>query len=215
MPAAAWHNRTMSDANPYHPPTADQFAAYYHSTPPWEIGRPQQPFLAVRDQVRGRVLDAGCGTGELALMAAADGHDATGIDGASSAIDIARTRAAERGLAVTFLVGDVMELADHVTKPFDTVLDSGLLHVFDPMARARYVAQLGAVTAIGGEVMLLCFSDRQPGTDGPYRLSREDLHTAFVDGWHVASIEPARFVGADLPDVSPSAEAWFARIQRR
>ena len=45
----------------------------YASTPPWDIGRPQPAFLALArvGAITGRVLDAGCGTGEHTLMAAA------------------------------------------------------------------------------------------------------------------------------------------------
>jgi SAM-dependent methyltransferase len=54
----------------------------YTTAPPWDIGRPQPAFagLARAGAIRGRVLDAGCGTGEHALMAAGSGQDATGID---------------------------------------------------------------------------------------------------------------------------------------
>src|ERR1700735_2878166 len=52
------------------------------SAPPWDIGHPQPAFLALArsGELRGRVLDIGCGTGEHALMAAGLGLDATGID---------------------------------------------------------------------------------------------------------------------------------------
>jgi SAM-dependent methyltransferase len=45
--------------------------------------RPPQPaFLALAEAgaIHGRVLDVGCGTGEHALMCAALGLDATGVD---------------------------------------------------------------------------------------------------------------------------------------
>jgi SAM-dependent methyltransferase len=202
------------------------FEASYHGTPPWEIGRPQAAFLAAADRLRGRVLDSGCGTGELAMMAAERGFDATGIDAADSAIRIARERAAERGLACDFIVGDVLKLADALrirdrTKsatvakpPYDTVLDSGVLHVFDPADRIRYVTQLGTVTAPGGVLMALCFSDRQAGAWGPYRLSHDDLLDAFADGWRIEAIDATTFELADLPDVAPHAEANFVRVRK-
>ncbi len=58
----------------------------YASPPPWDIGRPQPALLGLARAglVRGRVLDAGCGTGEHTLMAASLGLDATGIDLASA-----------------------------------------------------------------------------------------------------------------------------------
>ncbi|HEY4463481.1 MAG TPA: class I SAM-dependent methyltransferase, partial [Streptosporangiaceae bacterium] len=60
----------------------------YATSPPWDIGRPQPAFLALAQAgaIRGRVLDAGCGTGEHALMCAGIGLDATGIDLAARAL---------------------------------------------------------------------------------------------------------------------------------
>src|SRR5580693_3382938 len=48
-------------------------ASYTADTPaPWDIGRPQPAFVRLADEGRltGRLLDAGCGTGENALLAA-------------------------------------------------------------------------------------------------------------------------------------------------
>src|ERR1700761_8819402 len=80
--------------------------------PPWDIGRPQPAFirLAEAGMLTGKVLDAGCGTGEHALLAAAHGAEATGIDAAPTAIERARAKAAERGLPARFEVADVLDL---------------------------------------------------------------------------------------------------------
>lgn len=93
---------------------------------------PQPAFLALAESgaVRGRVLDAGCGTGEHALLAAGLGLDATGIDLAARALKTAEDKARARGLTARFLRYDARELAAF-DEQFDTVLDCGLLHVFD------------------------------------------------------------------------------------
>jgi 2-polyprenyl-3-methyl-5-hydroxy-6-metoxy-1,4-benzoquinol methylase len=69
----------------------------YRSPPPWDIGRPQGVFRALADAgaIRGRVLDAGCGTGEHVLMCAGLGLDATGVDLASEALRSAQEKARE------------------------------------------------------------------------------------------------------------------------
>ncbi|MEU6260063.1 class I SAM-dependent methyltransferase [Streptomyces sp. NPDC047043] len=52
----------------------------------------------------GDVLDLGCGTGSLSLLAAEQGHRVTGVDSSASMIDLARAKLAGRDAA--FLVGD-------------------------------------------------------------------------------------------------------------
>lgn len=202
---------TEADASPRGPAGFD---AAYHGRPPWEIGRPQAAFVGAVEQIRGRVLDVGCGTGELALMAAARGLDASGIDVSPTAIAIARKRCTERGLTAQFVVGDVLRLSEFTSPPYDTVLDSGLLHVFDAADRPQYVAQLAAVTAPGGQYIALVFSDREPGAWGPHRLTRDQLAAAFTDGWRIEAIEPSRFELADPPTTVPFAESWFIRARR-
>lgn len=66
---------------PRHPGVGTGPDDLYVTPPPWDIGRPQPVFLALAEAgaLRGRVLDAGCGTGEHAIMAAGLGLDATGV----------------------------------------------------------------------------------------------------------------------------------------
>jgi cyclopropane fatty-acyl-phospholipid synthase-like methyltransferase len=184
------------------------------SRPPWDIGRPQPAFVRLADGglLRGRVLDAGCGSGEHALLAAARGADVVGVDVSPRAIDRARRKAGERGIAVRFEVADALRLGE-LGLTFDTVIDSGLFHVFDDADRARYVTSLASVLEPGGTCYLMCFSDRQPGTMGPRRVSQEELRAAFSDGWAVTSIVAEAFeVNPGLG--TPTAQAWLATIRR-
>jgi SAM-dependent methyltransferase len=183
--------------------------------PAWDIGRPQPVFvrLAEQDLLAGRVLDSGCGTGENTLLAAAHGADVAGIDLSGRAIERARAKAAERGLAARFETGDVLRLGD-LGLTFDTVIDSGVFHVFDDEARVRYVASLASVLGPGGHCYLICFSDRQPGDFGPRRVSQDELRAAFSDGWTVVSIDAEAFELNDAAFGISSAQAWLAVIQR-
>ena len=98
------------------------------------------------------------------------------------------------------------------------MIDSGLFHVFSDEDRARYVAGLAHVTRPGGRLFLLCFSDEEPGTQGPRRVSQGEIRDAFAGGWAVEEIRPARFeVRPDLEDVSFSEggpRAWFSVVRR-
>ena len=188
------------------------FEEIYAGEPPWDIGRPQAAFvrLAETGQVRGRVLDVGCGTGEHALMAAGLGLEATGIDVAPTAIRLARQKAEERGLDATFLVQDALDLSSFGHQ-YDTVLDCGVFHVFNDEDRARFVESLSALTVRGGRYHMLCFSDRQTGDWGPRRVTEAELRTSFVDGWQVESIEPAVLEITISPD---GALAWLSAFTR-
>src|SRR5262245_33231769 len=109
-------------------PDRATFENIYAGKVPWEIGRPQPPFVSVADRVVSPVLDAGCGTGETSLFLAGRGHTVTGIDFLEEPIRRARDKAVTRGLNVDFLVKDATMLAEW-DKRFATVIDSGLFHV--------------------------------------------------------------------------------------
>jgi SAM-dependent methyltransferase len=182
---------------------------------PWDIGRPQPAFVRLADSglLCGRVLDAGCGTGEQALLAAARGADAVGIDVSLRAIAQARGKAAERDLAVRFEVADALSLGQ-LGMTFDTVIDCGLFHNFDDDDRARYVASLASVLQRAGHCYLMCFGDRQPGGFGPRRVSQGELRTAFSDGWTITTITADAFDLNARGPVPPTAQAWLAAIRR-
>ncbi|MFI7601001.1 methyltransferase domain-containing protein [Actinoplanes sp. NPDC049681] len=192
--------------------TPEHFNAQYAGTPPWDTGRPQPALLRIARSgaLRGRVLEAGCGTGEHALMAAALGLPAVGVDPASAAIAIARRKAEERGLPARFVVGSAFELGE-LGEQFDTALDSGLFHVFSDEERARYVDSLSTVMAPEGRLFLLCFSDRQPPGNGPRRVSQDEIRTSFADGWRIDSIDPATMDNNNNPE---GVQAWLATITR-
>jgi SAM-dependent methyltransferase len=198
-------------------PKRTDFEAAYTGQAPWDIGRPQRAFIDVADQITGSILDAGCGTGENALFFAGRGRKVTGIDFLEEPISRANRKAAERGLTATFLVMDALALKD-LSEVFDTVIDSGLFHVFNDDARRRYVNGLATVMKPGGRFFLLCFSDEEPGTQGPRRVARQEIEVAFAEGWKVESIEPSRFeVRPDLKDITFSEggpKAWFVVLAR-
>lgn len=199
-------------------PPAERFAAYYAAPrPPWDIGRPQRPFVEAAGSIAGRVLDCGCGTGDLAVWLAERGGTVTGIDFLPEPLEAARRKAADRGVPATFLQMDARHVAA-IPERFDAATDCGLFHTFDDAGRAAYVAALRELLEPGARFFVLCFSTDEPGTHGPRRVSEGELRESFRDGWAVESIAPARFeVVPGIPgaEFSPGgARAWFATIRR-
>jgi cyclopropane fatty-acyl-phospholipid synthase-like methyltransferase len=192
--------------------------AYLHNRAPWDIGRPQPAILHLADAggLEEPVLDSGCGSGEHALLAASMGLAVKGVDVSREAIERARSKARQRGLAVEFLVGDVLELdqIERLDPPFRTVIDTGCFHTFSNADRPLYAASLASVVEPGGVLHLLCFSEHTPGDDGPRRVTQGEIVQAFSREWIVESIEPDVFAVSNLWNgVEPNA--WRARIVRR
>ena len=192
--------------------------AYQQNSTPWDIGRPQPAIVRVADAggFVEPVLDAGCGSGEHALLAATMGLRVKGVDVAETAISRARAKARQRGLQVEFLVGDVLAL-DQIPRlepPFSTVVDTGCFHTFANADRPLYAASLASVVDAGGVLHLLCFSEHTPGTDGPRRVTQGEILNTFSRDWYVESIEADTFAVSNLWP-GPTPAAWLARIVRR
>jgi SAM-dependent methyltransferase len=97
------------------------------------------------------VLDAACGTGNLAIPAARTGARVTGLDLVSALVEIAAGWAERERLAIRFDTGNVESLP-YVDGRFDVVMS-----MFGTMFAARpdcVVAELARVTRPGGRVAL-------------------------------------------------------------
>jgi hypothetical protein len=78
---------------------------------------------------------------------------------------------------------------------------------------------LATILKLGGRVFLMCFSDEEPGTQGPRRVSQKELHDAFTRGWDIESIQPSRVeVRPDFKEFSFSEggpRAWLVVVRRQ
>ena len=119
------------------------------------------------------------------------GHEAWGLDFVPVAIERAKAKAAQRGIDANFIVGNALELKK-LGRKFDTVIDCGLFHTFADEERPAFIKGLADVLVPGGSLYILCFSNEEPGTEGPRRISQQEIRDAFHDGWTVQRIEPTQ-----------------------
>jgi len=107
------------------------------------------PFeIAALPYLQGRVLDFGCGLGNLALAAAARGCTVVALDASEVAIEHLRRTAVARGLSIEAAVAD---LRDHeIGEDFDAAVSIGLLMFFDCETASRQLAQLQSCVRPGG-----------------------------------------------------------------
>ncbi|MEO8498736.1 MAG: class I SAM-dependent methyltransferase [Planctomycetota bacterium] len=199
-----------------HSTAANDFEQMYEGRPPWDIGKPQPAFVNVAEDIQGSVLDVGCGTGENSLFFAERGHKVTGLDFVEPPLQIARQKAAERGIDVQFIQHDALQV-DQLDRQFDNVLDSGLFHGLSDEDRVQYAAVIGKVLVPEGKLYLQCFSDQEPDGDGPRRISEAELREVFKSGWQIVSITPSRFVVREDTQLTFSEggpKSWFCVVKR-
>jgi ubiquinone/menaquinone biosynthesis C-methylase UbiE len=123
-----------------------------------------------------RVLDVGCGTGTLALLAKQlhPEVEVVGIDGDEKVLAIARRKAARAGADVRLDAG----LADRLPYPdasFDHVFSSAVFHHLTPDERARALAEVRRVLRPGGGFTLADFG---PATGAVARFFGHLFHAS-------------------------------------
>jgi ubiquinone/menaquinone biosynthesis C-methylase UbiE len=115
----------------------------------------------------GRVLELGCGAGNVALDFTRRGYEVHGVDIAPTAIEWARESAAALGLGCTFEVADVLVLDTLEAASFDVALDGHCLHCIIGADRARFLASARRVLRPGGA---LCVRTMCGGVPAPLAM---------------------------------------------
>ena len=87
-----------------------------------------EPHKLVREIVMklkpGRALDLACGAGRNSIFLAENGWDVTAVDNSAAGVEIARSRAEEKGLKIDFIVAD-LETSEFAIEPgaYDLICD--------------------------------------------------------------------------------------------
>lgn len=145
--------------------------------------------------LRGRVLDFGCGMGNLALAAARRGCSVVALDGSSAAINHLQSMAKRESLAIDAIQADLRNF--EVREDFDTIVCIGLLMFFECEAAFRSLANLQAHVRPGGTAVISVLVEGTTYMDmfdpeGHCLFSRKELERRFA-GWNILHSESRDF----------------------
>jgi ubiquinone/menaquinone biosynthesis C-methylase UbiE len=107
----------------------------------------------------GRMLDVGCGTGTLVLMAQQQHPDVTviGVDGDPTILGIARNKAQRAGIALQLDEGMAYALP-YADGSFDAVVSTLTFHHLTPDQQERALAEVQRVLRPGGRLVIADFT---------------------------------------------------------
>lgn len=158
--------------------------------------RALNPFeLAAIPHLHGRVLDYGCGMGNLAFAAAERGCSVLALDASQTAITHIQQRAAIEALPVSSAVADLRDYP--LDEDFDAVVCIGLLAFFDCPTAFRTLSHLqsrvreGGVAVVNVLVEGTTYLDMFDG-DKHCLFSRTEMAARFA-GWNILLAEFSDF----------------------
>ena len=145
--------------------------------------------------VRGRVLEYGCGLGNLAVAAARCGCSVLALDASPAAVERIRRVAAEESLSLEAAEADLRTY--EIREEFDTAVAIGLLMFFDRPTALRQLRTLrthlrpGGVAAVNVLVEGTTYLDMFD-PDAYCLFGRDELRAHFA-GWEVLHAERRDF----------------------
>jgi cyclopropane fatty-acyl-phospholipid synthase-like methyltransferase len=179
---------------------------------PWHRDAPALLRAAAERRDGGRALDIGCGTGAHAVYLAELGFSVVGVDFVPAALEHARRRADNAGVALELVQSDV--LAYGPVGGFDVVVDSGCLHHVPSSKVGAYRALLDRWLLPGGDYLLVHFSKRHAldwRPVGPRRVKKPDIVRLFsplrLEAYDETFFDLSFPIGRSLAGIY-----WFRRV---
>ena len=123
-----------------------------------------------------RVLDAGCGTGSYSVELAKRGYTVVGADSSAELISLARAKAKQAAVPVTFQKGDILDLLSPAS--YDGILCRGVLNdIIDGPSRQNAFFSFACALRKGGILIL----DVREWTNSALRKQEEPLFERKVE----------------------------------
>ena len=156
-----------------------------------------------RSRPLGRALDLGCGRGQFTPELGRRGWEAVGVDYVPAAVEAAKGRGAE---GVTYVVGDVTDLAAADLGSFDFFLDIGCFQGFDADQRRAEGRSVTALANPDATLLMLAFG-RTRLRSWIGGVSRAEVEAAFPD-WALLDVQAAETAGLGWP-MNRTSPRWY------
>ena len=162
--------------------------------------------------LHGRVLDYGCGLGNLSVAAAHQGCSVVALDASHTAIEHLRRVAQAESLSIQAVEADlrIYELREE----FDTVVSIGLLMFFDCATAFAQLSNMQAHVRPGGVALINVLVEGTTYLDmfdpsSHCLFSREEMHIRFA-GWEILHFEHQ-----DFPAPREQVKSFVTVVARR
>jgi ubiquinone/menaquinone biosynthesis C-methylase UbiE len=182
---------------------------------PWDTGdrdKHLEQFISEYSIKPCSVLELGTGTASDAVWLAQKGFKITAVDVSSTAVDMARRKAADAGVKIEFVLADIMK-DDIPHGPFDLVYDRGCFHIFElPEERVRLAEMIRNRLAPDGYwFSIIGSTDGAKLKEGPPRRSVLDIVSAVESWFEIISIKTIE-LDTNLPQ---PPRGWACLMRKR
>ncbi len=159
-----------------------------------------------------KILEVGCGTGQNSRWLAQNGFKVTATDFSSTAIKMAKEKAEQEGVNITYLENDFLKerVKGH---PFDFIFDRGCFHSFDDKDQRRLFAENAAfhLSHKGKWFSLMGNCDEKREGKGPPQRSVTEIASAVEPFFEIQFIASGFFHSTQ----ETPAKAWICLMQKR
>ena len=197
--------------------------AYSIGFHPWEDAADDAAFVrtigemldreeAGGDPPHGAALDIGTGSGIWAVELARRGWEVTAIDIVPTALERARRRAEDQGVAIKLVEADVTTLTSRdVGDGFRLLLDTGTFHDLDDAGRSAMGRTVTALAAPSSTLLMLVWPKRRrPVIRGATRAEIEEA----LPHWRISDVRPSCFRLPKILDLILRPDEHWYRLRR-
>jgi 2-polyprenyl-3-methyl-5-hydroxy-6-metoxy-1,4-benzoquinol methylase len=205
------HNHTLKDYDGISSLWKDTFFAWSDR---WESLKPFPEFVKILKEhsrysrllLSSKVLEVGCGSGNLTNYLYDNGVDIIGCDVSTDAIITAQAKSSDKNLK--FKICDVLNINNFKEK-YDVIIECSLLQNMNNVERSKYINNLKKIVNKNGLIISLNVNENNDYEHGPPNpLSQSDYKSIFTMlDWRILEFRETKYLTKKR-----DFNAWFVLI---